>query len=532
MRVACLTLLVAGAHGFAGVVSKPSLTVAVAQPKCPARTSPLVAQQGPLGALDNVLDRFASEDTGPLAPAAAVPVAVSNAAGFAAGCSAACFAAPALWAATTGDINSPAVTAFLCGAAAASGFSFAFSAFARAAVEEAKLDALEWRTGESMYEDERDRPSLKSSAYVACGFAVATCFASPAIWAASTAAFNSPIVPSSSLAGFLGASFAFASSASFAFSTIARTADEEAKLDPRWRYRTGAPVAAIPVTVSDSATFAAACTALCFAAPAVSGAFNSYRFPSDSLSAFGCGAAAAVTACFAFSAISRSSVEEAKLDTLEWYSRGEMPYNAAGISSSGFAAGGAAVAACFASPAIWAASTAAFASSTVPSSYLSAFLGASFAFASAGSVAFAAAGSAVEDAEEDELEWLSRFGGGPPRQGSIQQSYNPSYGTNANRQMYNQGPSGGFGQGQMRQGQGYIQGRGPTNQQRQGMMYQNQQQRRGPMSQQRRGSMNRQMGPQNGRYTGVVVPTNDMRLAEPRDADWREASRGQSYRRR
>ena len=222
-------------------------------------------------------------------------------------------------------------------------------------------------------------------------------------------------------------------------------------------------------------------------------------------------------------------MEEAKLDTLEWYSRGEMPYNAAGISSSGFAAGGAAVAACFASPAIWAASTAAFASSTVPSSYLSAFLGASFAFASAGSVAFAAAGSAVEDAEEDELEWLSRFGGGPPRQGSFQQSYNPSYGTNANRPVYNQGPNGGFG-GQMRQGPGYVQGRGPMNQQRQGMMYQ--QQRRGPVGMQRRGNMNRQMGPQNGRYTGVVVPTNDLRQTEPRDAEWREASRGQGYRRR
>ena len=131
-----------------------------------------------------------------------------------------------------------------------------------------------------------------------------------------------------------------------------------------------------------------------------------------------------------------------------------MPYNAACISSSGFAAGGAAVAAVFASPAIWAASTAAFASSTVPSSYLSAFLGASFAFASAGSVAFAAAGSAVEDAEEDELEWLSRFGGGPLRQG-FQPSYNPSFGTNINRPpIYNQGPFSGFG-GPLRQG--YVQ---------------------------------------------------------------------------
>merc|ERR1719424_2387966 len=401
-----------------------------------------------------------------------------------------------------GNPNSPAVTAFLCGAAAASGFSFAFSAFARAAVEEAKVDALEWRTGSSMYEGGAQRPSISSSAYVACGSAVAACFASPAIWAASTSAFTSPIVPSSSLAGFLGANFAFASYASFAFSTIARTADEEAKLDPRWRYRTGAPVAAIPVTVADSATFAAACTALCFAAPAVAGAFNSYVFPSDSLSAFGCGAAAAVTACFAFSAISRSAVEEAKLDTLEWYSRGEMPISAAGLSSSGFAAGGAAVAACFASPAIWAASTAAFGSSTVPSSYLSAFL--------------AAAGSAVEDAEEDELEWLSRFGGGPSRQGSFQESYNPAYGQTS------QG-SNGFG-GSGRQGQGYIQGRGSMNQQRQGSMNQ---QRRGSYIQGRGGSMNRQ---QNGRYTGVVVPTgqgDDLRLAEPRDAQWREASRGQ-----
>ena len=171
MRGTWLTLLVAGAHGYSGVVSKPFL--ALAQPKCLARTSPLVAQQGPLNALDNILDRFGEDDKGPLAPAAAVPVAVSNAAGFAASLTAACFVAPAVWAASTGDANSPAVTAFLCGAAAASGFSFAFSAFARAAVEEAKLDALEWRTGSSMYEDERDRPSLGSSAYVACGSAVA-----------------------------------------------------------------------------------------------------------------------------------------------------------------------------------------------------------------------------------------------------------------------------------------------------------------------------------------------------------------------
>lgn len=512
-----LALLVAGAHGFGGV-SKPSLTLAVAQPKCPARTSPLVAQEGRPNFLDNIFDRFdrfGEEDDGPLAPAAAVPVAVSNAAGFAAACACACFVAPAIWAASTGDANSPSVTAFLSGAGAASGFSFAFSAFARAAVEEAKLEALEWRTG--VYDEARDygRNSLASSTYVALGSSMAACFASPAIWSASTAAFNSPIVPSSSLAGFLGADFAFGACAAWAFATIARTADEEAKLDPRWRYRAGAPVAAIPVTVADSATFAAACTAVCYAAPAISACFNSYRFPSDSLSAFGCGAAAAVTACFAFSAISRSSVEEAKLDTLEWYSRGEMPYNAAGISSSGFAAGGAAVAACFASPAIWAASTAAFASSTVPSGYLSAFLGASFAFASAGSVAFAAAGSAVEDAEEDELEWLSRFGGGPLRQG-FQPSYNPSFGTNINRPpIYNQGPFSGFG-GPLRQG--YVQGRG-------------QQQRRG-FNSFRRGGFNRQMGPNNGRYNGVVVPTNDQRLIEPRDAEWREASRGQGFRRR
>ena len=231
MRGTALALLVAGAHGFGGV-SKPLLTLAVAQPKCPARTSPLVAQEGQPNFLDNLLDRFGDDDE-PLAPAAAVPVAVSNAAGFAAACASACFAAPAIWAVYNGDTNSPSVTAFLSGAGAASGFSFAFSAFARAAVEEAKLEALEWRTG--VYDDQRDygRNSLTSSTYVALGSAMAACFASPAIWAASTAAFNSPIVPSSSLAGFLGADFAFGACASWAFATIARTADEEAKLDPR-----------------------------------------------------------------------------------------------------------------------------------------------------------------------------------------------------------------------------------------------------------------------------------------------------------
>ena len=235
MREGALALLVAGAHGFGGV-SKPSLTLAVAQPKCPARTSPLVAQEGRPNFLDNIFDRFdrfGEEDDGPLAPAAAVPVAVSNAAGFAAACACACFVAPAIWAASTGDASSPSVTAFLSGAGAASGFSFAFSAFARAAVEEAKLEALEWRTG--VYDEARDygRNSLASSTYVALGSSMAACFASPAIWSASTAAFNSPIVPSSSLAGFLGADFAFGACAAWAFATIARTADEEAKLDPR-----------------------------------------------------------------------------------------------------------------------------------------------------------------------------------------------------------------------------------------------------------------------------------------------------------
>ena len=57
MREASLALLVAGAHGFGGV-SKPSLTLAVAQPKCPARTSPLVAQEGRPNFLDNIFDRF------------------------------------------------------------------------------------------------------------------------------------------------------------------------------------------------------------------------------------------------------------------------------------------------------------------------------------------------------------------------------------------------------------------------------------------------------------------------------------------
>ena len=69
-----------------------------------------------------------------------------------------------------------------------------------------------------------------------------------------------------------------------------------------------------------------------------------------------------------------------------------------------------------------------------------------------------------------------------------------------------------------------LQGRGP----RQGMY---QQQRRG-FNSFRRGGFNRQMGPNNGRYNGVVVPTNDQRLIEPRDAEWREASRGQGFRRR
>jgi hypothetical protein len=169
----------------------------------------------------------------------------------------------------------------------------------------------------------------------------------------------------------------------------------------------------------------------------------------------------------------------------------------------------------------------------VPASYLSAFLGASFAFASAASVAFAAAGSAVEDAEEDELEWLSRFGGGGPRQGSLQQSYNPNYGPE-----FGAGRTGSsaFGnQGPVRQG--YIQGRGSTNQQRRGPM----------MNQQRRGSNNRYSNDRysndrysndrysNDRYSGVVVPTgqgDDVRLAEPRDAEWRESLRSQRFRRR
>jgi len=211
-------------------------------------------------------------------------------------------------------------------------------------------------------------------------------------------------------------------------------------------------------------------------------------------------------------------VEEAKLDTLEWYSRGQVPYNVAGVSSSTFAAGGAAVAACFASPTIWAASTAAFQSSTVPASYLASFLGASFAFASAASVAFAAAGSAVEDAEEDELEWLSRFGGAP-RQG-MTQGYNPSYGPQYGPFLPGSNALGGMNR------QGPFQGRGPMNQQRRGPMMN--QQRRGPM-------MSRRDRFSNDPYSGVVVPTGqgeDIRQVEPRDAEWRESLRGQRYRQR
>ena len=86
------------------------------------------------------------------------------------------------------------------------------------------------------------------------------------------------------------------------------------------------------------------------------------------------------------------------------------------------------------------------------------------------------------------------------RQGSFQQ---PSY--NQGPPIYNQGLAGGFNGGPMRPApMNYVQGRGPMNQQRQGLGYQ--QQRRGTMGMQRRGNMGRPLGGQpNGRYTGVVV---------------------------
>jgi len=401
MRGSLLVCALLGtASGYNSGITKPILET---RPASLSRTSPLVAQQGPLEGLRRT---FSGDDRQmqiqDYSPAAAVPVALSNSAALAAALTAFCFASPAIWGAfiSSSTMPSGSMSGFLGGAAASAGFSFAFTAIARSAGEEAKMEDLQRFNPAALRSGSFRDVDVSSSGFVASGAAVAACFASPAIWKASTAAFTSSIVPSASLSAFLGVNFGFAAAASLAFYAIA----DEAKFGYDSRFNFGRSVrsgSAAPVAITSSAAFAAACTAASFAAPAVWGSFSSYIFPSDALTAFGSGAAAATTASFAYSAVARTAVEQARLDALYYRSRDSFRRDSRGadVSIYGSMAGGAAVAACFATPAIWAASTAAFTSSTVPSTSLGAFLGASFAFASAASVAFYTAGQAAEEAD-------------------------------------------------------------------------------------------------------------------------------------
>ena len=158
---------------------------------------------------------------------AGIPIAISSSAALAAGATAICFASPALWSAvTSSSISSTAMSSFGGGAAAAFGFSFAYFAIGRQAIEDAEMNMYQYRARASI-------PSSIDSTtgpFAAGCAAVAAFVASPAIWTSSTKAFTAATVSSSSFASFLGASFAFAASAAYAFAVAGR-AVEDAEYD-------------------------------------------------------------------------------------------------------------------------------------------------------------------------------------------------------------------------------------------------------------------------------------------------------------